>query len=92
MVEFFLDYGMFLAKIVTVVVALLFVFSGIATMAVRQRSQPDDGYIRVRNLNQDMEDLRDGLRHEVLSEEARKADVKKRRKDEKAKRKAEKKM
>jgi len=91
-VEFFLEYGMFLAKIVTVVVALLFVFSGIATMAVRQRSQPDDGYIRVRNLNQDMEDLRDGLRHEVLSEEARKADAKKRRKDEKIKRKAEKKM
>ena len=92
MLEFAYEYGMFLAKIVTFVIALLFVISGVVSLAGRQRQEHEDGYLRVRHLNDDLEDLRDGLRHEILSESARKAEEKKRRKDDKLKKKAEKKL
>lgn len=92
MIEFLVEYGMFLAKIATVAVALLFVVSGIASVAARSRHQHEDGYLRVRHLNQEMENLRDGLRHEILTEAESKAEEKRRRRDEKAKRKAEKKL
>jgi serine protease SohB len=90
--DFLLEYGMFLAKIATVAIALLFVMSGVATMAARTRHQNEDGYLRVRHLNQEIESLRDGLRYEILTEEQAKAELKRKRKDEKLKRKAEKKM
>ena len=90
--EFFVEYGMFVAKIATVTIALLFVISGIATMAARNRHQSDDGYLRVRHVNEEIENLRDGLRHEILTEAESKAEIKRKRKDEKLKRKAEKKM
>lgn len=92
MLDFFVEYGMFLAKIATVTIALLFVISGIATMAARNRHQSEDGYLRVRHVNQEVENLRDGLRHEILTEAESKAETKRKRKDEKLKRKAEKKM
>ena len=90
--DFFVEYGMFVAKIATVTIALLFVISGIATMAARNRHQSDDGYLRVRHVNEEIENLRDGLRHEILTEAESKAEIKRKRKDEKLKRKAEKKM
>ena len=92
MLDFFVEYGMFVAKIATVTIALLFVISGIATMAARNRHQSEDGYLRVRHVNQEIENLRDGLRHEILTEAESKAEIKRKRKDEKLKRKAEKKM
>ncbi len=92
MLDFFVEYGMFVAKIATVTIALLFVISGIATLAARNRNQNEDGYLRVRHVNQEVENLRDGLRHEILTEAESKAESKRKRKDEKLKRKAEKKM
>lgn len=92
MLDFFVEYGMFVAKIATVTIALLFVISGIATLAARNRHQNEDGYLRVRHVNQEVENLRDGLRHEILTEAESKAESKRKRKDEKLKRKAEKKM
>ncbi|MEE4251931.1 MAG: protease SohB, partial [Alcanivoracaceae bacterium] len=92
MLDLVVEYGMFLAKIATVVVALLFVISGIATMAARNRQQHDDGYLKVRHLNQEIDNLRDGLRHEILTEAESKAEFKRKKKDEKLKRRAEKKM
>ncbi|MCC1496409.1 protease SohB [Alcanivorax sp. 1008] len=92
MLDLVVEYGMFLAKIATVVIALLFVISGIATMAARNRHQNDDGYLKVRHLNQEIDNLRDGLRHEIMTEAESKAELKRKKKDEKTKRRAEKKM
>jgi serine protease SohB len=86
-----IEYGMFVAKIATVVIALLFVLSGIFTMAARNKQQNDDGYLRVRHLNEEMEGLRDGLRHQILSESQSKTELKRKKKEDKAKQKAEKK-
>ena len=92
MVEFFVQYGLFLAKAVTIVVALLFLITGIIAAASRGREQQDDeGHLRVRHLNREIEALRDDLRHEILPEHLRKADAKAHKKHEKERRKQEKK-
>lgn len=91
MTEFFLQYGLFFAKAVTIVVALLFLIGGIAAAASRNRHHDDEGSLRVRHLNREIESLRDDLRHEILPEHLRKADAKAHKKQEKQRRKAEKK-
>jgi len=89
--EFFIEYGLFLAKAVTLVVALLFLIGSIVTLSSRNRGPDEDGSLRVRHLNREIEALRDDLRHEILPEHARKADAKEHKKQEKARRKLEKK-
>lgn len=92
MIEFLMEYGLFLAKVATLVVAILFVIGGIVSTAARQRGPRDqDGEIRVRHLNGEFDALRDGIREAILPEPARKALVKQQRKDDKARAKAEKK-
>lgn len=91
MAEIFMQYGLFLAKAVTLVVALLFLVGGIVTAAARNRSDDEDGALRVRHLNRDVEALRDDLRHEILPDHLRKADNKAHKKQEKERIKAEKK-
>lgn len=92
MIEFLGEYGLFLAKAVTIVVALLFIVAGIGAAAARNRGGSDeDGTLRVRHINRDNEMLRDDLRHEVLPPHMRKADMKAQKKQEKTRRKAEKK-
>ena len=91
MTEFFIEYGLFLAKAVTFVVALLFLITGIVTAASRQRSSDDDGSLRVRHVNHEIESLREDLRYEILPEHMRKAELKAQKKQDKQKKKAEKK-
>lgn len=92
MIEFFSEYGMFLAKVVTLVLAALFVIGGIASAASRGRGGPhEEGEIRIKHFNRELNALRDGVRHEVLPQPLRKKEAKKKRKEEKAKAKQEKK-
>lgn len=90
MLELFAEYGLFLAKVVTIAVALMFVIATAASAA--QRGKPSqDGHIEVRDLNRRYKDMRDALRHAILSEPQFKAEEKQREKDEKKKLKQEKK-
>jgi len=89
--EFLVEYGLFLAKAVTFVVALLFVVSGIVQAASRNRHREDEGTLRVRHLSKEIDALKEDLRHEILPEHLRKLEMKQHKKDEKKKRKAEKK-
>ncbi|MBL7248925.1 protease SohB [Alloalcanivorax sp. C16-2] len=92
MIDFLYQYGMFLAKVATLVVAILIVVAGIAATAMRNRQRtPREGELRVRSLNEDFEDLRDSISYQVLPADERKADAKKKRKEEKAKAKQRKK-
>ncbi|GAA5121021.1 protease SohB [Alloalcanivorax gelatiniphagus] len=85
MIDFLYQYGMFLAKVATLVVAILIVVAGIAATAMRNRQRVSrDGDLRVRHLNEDFEDLRDSITDQVLPAEERKAQAKKKRKEEKA--------
>ncbi|MFK7731896.1 MAG: protease SohB [Pseudomonadales bacterium] len=90
MLELFAEYGLFLAKVVTIAVAIMFVIATAASAA--QRGKPSqDGHIEVRNLNSRYNDMRDTLRHAILSEPEFKAEEKRREKAQKKKLKEEKK-
>ena len=91
MTEFLVEYGLFLAKAVTFVVALLFLVSGIVQAASRNRHREEEGTLRVRHLSKEIDALKEDLRHEILPEHLRKLELKLHKKDEKKKRKAEKK-
>lgn len=87
--EFLSDYGLFLAKTVTLALAVLFVVLLILSIAARNRGNPrDKGALHILNLNDALEDMKDELRHEVLDPDHIKAEEKAEKKKEKAERKA----
>lgn len=85
MVEFFTEYGLFLAKAVTVVVAILLVVAGIAATAQNRAHQSHKGEIRVTPLNEFFEDLQLALQHGIFTKDEWKAEEKRRKKEEKEK-------
>lgn len=89
---FIAEYGMFVAKVTTLVVAILFVIGGIATAAARSRGRSDqDGHLKVRHLNEDFNHLKESLEAEILPANQRKKDQKAQRKKEKLENKQKKK-
>lgn len=84
--EFLSEYGMFLAKTLTIVLGILVVVVGIIASATRQKEQ-EKGHIEVSKLNDKLEAVRLEV-HNVISS---KDETKKLEKEFKAKRKAEKK-
>jgi len=94
-VAFLIEYGLFLAKTVTFVAAILLIISGIvgAVSSLRERAKAsdDEGGIRVSHLNESLESIKNNLLDSLLSDDARKGQAKERKREEKAKRKAAKK-
>lgn len=87
MSELLTNYGLFLAKTVTIVVAVMFLLSGLLA-SIRRGKPAEGGHITVRKLNRDFEDMKQTIRHEMMSRrERRKArsERKKRRKQEEKK-------
>ena len=87
--EFLSDYGLFLAKAVTFVLAVFAILALIASFAMRNRKH-DKGHLEVTRINEKYEQTRDMLRDAMLDEEALKAQEKAEKKKLKAE-KAEKK-
>lgn len=87
--EFLTDYGLFLAKTITFVAAIVVVITLAMSMGGRNRKS-DKGHIEVTKLNEKFDHLRDSLRDAMLDDdeykEFEKAE-KKRLKEEKAKKK-----
>lgn len=67
--EYLIQYGMFLAKAVTIVVAIVIVIGVIAASGNRQRKTGRKGQIKVTHLNDHFDDMRDTLRHSVLAKD-----------------------
>jgi serine protease SohB len=89
LLEFLTEYGLFLAKTLTLVLALVFVLSLIVANASRHRGEgKHKGEIHVTKINDELERLRDDIRHEVLDEDTLKAMEKADKKQEKADKKA----
>ncbi|MFQ5632935.1 MAG: protease SohB, partial [bacterium] len=84
MMEFLSNYGLFLAKTVTIVLAIIFIASGVVSSIRRERGAERDR-IAVKKLNSHFEDMAQTLKYEMLSP----PEQKKMRKDEKKKHKAE---
>ena len=88
--EFLTEYGMFLAKSVTVVIAIVIVVAAIASAGQKNKKHLE-GHIEVNNLSEEIQEVKDGMQKELLSEEEYKALVKQKRKEEKEEQKANKK-
>lgn len=87
--EFLHDYGLFLAKAVTWVAAILVVAAGLAALLRQLREQHGD-HLEVKNLNERFRDLADTLQHRLLDKDEQKAVTKKRKAEDKAREKARK--
>ncbi|MFC3115520.1 protease SohB [Cellvibrio fontiphilus] len=87
--EFLAEYGLFLAKVVTFVVAILVVVIVAVSLGGRNKKS-EKGHIEVTKLNEKFDQLRDTLRDAMMDDEAYKEfekAEKKRLKDEKAEKK-----
>lgn len=90
MLSFLSDYGLFLAKTLTLVIAVLLLIGGIAMIAARSRSRRGgvDGEISVTSLNDRFEDMQHSIESTVLDKETYKQQLKEEEKREKAEAKA----
>ncbi|MDO3722303.1 protease SohB [Marinobacter sp. chi1] len=89
--EFLTEYGLFLAKVVTFVVAALVIISVIVSAAHKDRDDHGgDGELKIRKLNDSYTKLRESIQARLMSDGERKAAAKARKKEEKARKKAEK--
>lgn len=90
--EFLTEYGLFLAKTLTLVLAVVFLLSVIVSNAARNRGEgKHKGEIHVTKINDELERMRDDIRHEVLDEDTLKVMAKEEKKQDKADRKAQRK-
>jgi serine protease SohB len=87
--EFLIEYGLFLAKSITVLVAILVVI-GVLVGTSQRHKDPEAGHIEVKNLNESLDAITQSLKSVVLNPEARKLDVKQEKKRAKAKQKTHK--
>ncbi len=87
MIEFLSEYGLFLAKAVTVVIAIIMIISVAAASAQSRQRRDHKGEIMVTPLNDFFDDLQDTLRHYLLDKHELKELEKARKKEEKAKKK-----
>lgn len=87
--DFLIEYGLFLAKSVTVLVAILVVIIVLVGTSQRQR-ESISGNIEVKNLNDSLKAVTMSLKHAVLSPERQKMEEKAEKKQSKEKQKTEK--
>tara|TARA_R110000850_G_scaffold255469_1_gene381190 strand:- start:4705 stop:5727 length:1023 start_codon:yes stop_codon:yes gene_type:complete len=81
--QFLGEYGLFLAKSITLVAAILFVAANIFAL-VRSAKEQSANHLKVRNVGDRLRDLADTLNFEVLDEIERKKLQKSRKSEEKA--------
>ena len=91
MSAFFFEYGLFLAKSVTWVMAVMAIGIGLLVLLREARGHQGQDRLEIRNLNERFEDMADLLHSELLSEEELKQLHKRRKAEEKARHKSAKK-
>ncbi len=91
MIEFLSEYGLFLAKAITVVLAILIAVGGTVALAARGKKDGKEGHVEVTCLNEELEDMRAALEESVLDKDQLKALHKEEKKKAKAEAKARKK-
>lgn len=89
--EFLGEYGVFLAKVVTLVVAILLVAGSLVSMGMKQKKQPH-GHIEVTHLNDEIESMATALKAVTESKEVYKQQQKEKKKELKAQAKEDKKQ
>lgn len=87
MLEFLSEYGLFLAKAVTIVVSILFVIGGAFAVGHRGKKEAGAGHLEVAHLNEKYEDMTETLKEAIMDEATYKEDQKKIKKQLKAEKK-----
>ncbi len=90
MAEFFLEYGLFLAKILTVVIALVVLVGVAAAFSGDARKSHNKGHIEMSKLNDELDMLKDEIRSIIINPSDLKQEHKQKKKQDKEKRKKEK--
>ena len=88
MTAFVAEYGLFLAKVITLIAGVLLCVGGIAAVVARRREHQPDGYIEVKSLNDRFDEIKSDIEAAVVDEALAKQHEKARRKQEKAEAKA----
>lgn len=88
--DFLYEYGLFLAKAVTFVVAVIAIITAIAATAIKQKAKK--GELEVTDLSEHFEEVEEEITHHLLSKEALKLKEKNEKKAAKEKAKADKKL
>ena len=87
--EFLTEYGLFLAKVITFVVAAVVVVSIIVSATQKDRDDhEDDGELQILKLNEKYRKLREAIQARLMTEDERKAWSKAKKKEDKAEKKA----
>lgn len=82
--EFLAEYGLFLAKAVTVVIAVVFIIAAIASQSQRGRQQGiNRGHVEVHKINEQFDQFEHDVKHAVLPDKAFKQDQQQRKKTQK---------
>lgn len=68
MTEYFAEYGLFLAKTLTIIIGILLVMSGVGALVAR-RKEAREGHVEIKNLNRHLEQMQQDIEDEVLDEE-----------------------
>ncbi len=88
--EFLAEYGVFLAKAITIVIAIIVVIGALANLGSKNR-KISEGHIEITNITEEIDEVKDGMLEELLSEEEYKALQKEKKKQLKAEHKEQKK-
>jgi len=87
--EFLTEYGLFLAKMITFVVAAVIIVSLIVSATHKERGEDeDDGELHIRKLNEKYSNLRETIQARLMSEQERKTWNKAKKKKDKAEKKS----
>lgn len=89
--EFLIEYGLFLAKVVTLVLAIVVVIVFILATGMKNSAGKDKGHISVTKINNRLDDMKDMLEEVVIDEKLLKERDKQEKKAEKLKQKQKKK-
>ena len=82
--EFLAEYGLFMAKVITVVIAIVFVLGAIVAQSTKGKSGGDKGQVDIKKLNDTFDDYEQSLQEATLSHDEIKALNKQNKKDAKA--------
>jgi serine protease SohB len=74
--EFIHEYGLFLAKAVTVVIAIILVMVAVTGLLMRGKQRTAEGHIEIKHLNERLQEMREALQLVVLDKSALKQQAK----------------
>ena len=76
MVEFLYNYGMFLAKAITIILTIFIVLVGFIAITSRNKKEHSQGEITLRSLNDGFEEMKDAIESVVIDSEVYKQQMK----------------